>query len=162
MSTYEINYCIVRQLPWRFRELLVTINYSDTFLVTQVIAQLNAYETRDEIGQHPTRGSQRSFTQGNRFNGGDGMQSDRHQGISNRSYQRGRDHYSSQGGYRPSNREFVPRVNQITRQTVSYLPDVSVPPPDVRPEQSNDSIQRYDLPQEVPAQGAIGEQRDLN
>ena len=45
---------------------------------------------------------------------------------------------------------------------MSYLPDVSVPPPDVRPEQSNVSIQRYDLPQEVSAQDAIGEQRDLN
>lgn len=58
MSSYEVNYCIAQQLPARIRDLLSTIDYSNSALMMQVITHYDSNTDYDR-GEKEKEGMRR-------------------------------------------------------------------------------------------------------
>ena len=53
MSSYEVNYSIVQQLPSRIREILSVVDYSNTHIIAQALEQLDANREIDKEVDKP-------------------------------------------------------------------------------------------------------------
>jgi hypothetical protein len=51
LSGYEINYAIIQQLPFRIRDILATVDYSNTKLILQTLANLDSSQEEKDNKQ---------------------------------------------------------------------------------------------------------------
>ena len=51
MESYEVHFCIIQQMPFRVREALVAVDFSDLSKVLQALAQLDATYTKRKSNQ---------------------------------------------------------------------------------------------------------------
>lgn len=63
LAEYEINYLIVKQFPQRAREVLATIDYSDTSKILQALARLDV--TRKDVEEGVPPGSKENKNSSN-------------------------------------------------------------------------------------------------
>lgn len=103
LAEYEINYLIVKQLPQRAREALVTIDYNDTSKILQALARLDV--TRRDIACESSSGSKENS----------------HAAISNNDQKSNsgldntKDNNSNKKNESHSNSQFKPRYNEGDR-----------------------------------------------
>lgn len=118
LSTYEVNYAIIQQMPFRIRDVLATVDFADTQVLSQTLANLDSTHEEKES-------SNRYQNQSHKFSNNSGQ-------IRNLSYQGGRNYKRQKfDNQQQQYHQVIPRAN-FNNQMASHnfiLPNTQLPPP---------------------------------